>query len=185
MSDLFINGGNLPTFLCAQNPEMNVMNSFSTGLGFNNFENTKSFLRPLNLPYNALNNVSMQNDSSSFNNNFVFSNNTNNNFENVKKIGFEVTNHANPLKSSANDFLGKDFKNPNPNKIHIKPFVTNSTVSSNNQNAIFNSNNDRKVKKEFLNKIRRRSIKNNKIVFVHSLNGTARKLANEAKVINK
>ena len=40
------------------------------------------------------------------------------------------------------------------------------------------------MKKEFLNKVRRRSIKNNKIVFVHSLNGAARKVANEAKVNN-
>jgi len=180
MSDLFINGNNLPTFFTTQNSEMNLMNNFSSGLGFNNFDSSKSFSRPLSMPYNNLNHISMQNDSTTFNNNVVFSNN-NGNFDNVKKIGFEVNNQSNTLKPS-NDFLIKDFKNLTQNKIQIKPFVTNSTVSSNNQQTNFN-NNDSRVKKEFLNKVRRRSIKNNKIVFVHSLNGAARKVSNEAKVI--
>ena len=171
----------MPTFFTTQTPEMNLMNNFSWGLGINNLDTSKAFSRPLNMPYNNINHVSMQNDSTSFNNNVLFPNNKYNNFENVKKIGSEVTNQANPLKSTTNDFLVKDFKNPNMNKIHMKPFVTNSTVSNNNQQGNFNSNN-RKEDKEFLNKVRRRSIKNNKIVFVHSLNGAVRKVANEAKV---
>lgn len=192
MSDLLINGSNLPMFFASQNPEMNLMNNFSSGLGFNSFDNNnsnKAFPRQVNLPYNnTINHVSMQNDSNNnFNNNAVFSHNNvnHNNFDNEKKIGFEVINQANLFKSSANDFLGKDFKNPNQTKIHMKPFVTNSTVGSNNNNNNHgNANgNNRRTNKEFLNKIRRRSIKNNKIVFVHSLNGAARKVANEAKVI--
>lgn len=180
MSDLFINGTNLPTFFNTHPPEMNLMNNFSTGLGFNNFDNNKAFSRPLNMPYNTMNHISMQNESTSFNNNVVFSQN-NSNFDNVKKIGFDAITQPNSFKPS-NDFPGKDFKNPGQNKIHMKPFVTNSTVSTNAQQGNLSSN-DSRMKKEFLNKVRRRSIKNNKIVFVHSLNGAARKVANEAKVI--
>jgi hypothetical protein len=179
MSDLFINGSNFPTFLNTQNPEMNLMNNFSSSFGFNNFDNNKAFSRPqLNMPYNTINQVSMQSDSTNFNNNVVFPNN--NNFDHIKKIGLEG-NLVNPIRSS-NDSLAKDFKNPHQNKIHMKPFVTNSTVSSSNHHGNLNSN-DSRTNKEFLNKVRRRSIKNNKIVFVHSLNGITRKVANEAKVI--
>lgn len=160
-----------------ENSEMNLMNNFPSSFGFNNFESNKTFSRPqLNMPYNTINHIAMQNDSNTFNNNVAF---PKNNFDSMKRIGLEP-NQSTSIKSS-NDILVKDFKHPTQNKIHMKPFVTNSTVSANNQHGNMNSN-DRRMNKEFLNKIRRRSIKNNKIVFVHSLNGAARKVANEAKV---
>jgi len=174
MSDLFINSNNLPFIFNPQNQDANLMNNFSNGLAFNTFEN-KNFCRPLNMPFNTINQVSMYQEPKLLTNNIIIQNNNNN----IKKNNFEVISTSNKLN---NDLINKDFKNPNQNKIHIKPFVTNSTLHSNGQNA--NNHTSTKGNKEFLNKIRRRSIKNNKIVFVHSLNGAARKVVNEAKVLD-
>jgi len=170
MSDLFINSNNLPNFVNNPlNPDMNLMNNFSQNLGYNNIDN-RNFPRQLNLQYNN-NNIAFQPEPNLANNNILFSN-----FESSKKNNIEFNNH--PFKSS-NDILNKDIKNPSQNKIQMKPFVTNSTVSSVNN---INNNNEKNSKKDFLNKARRRSIKNNKIVFVHSLNGAARKIVNDPKV---
>ena len=84
-------------------------------------------------------------------------------------------NTENPnMNKNSGESLNKETKIINLNKIH-KPFVTNSCNTANNSND--------RMDREFISKMRRRSIKNNKIVFVHSANAAAaRKIANEAKV---
>ena len=61
------------------------------------------------------------------------------------------------------------------NRILTKPFVTNVIPLNGNKNDPNNN-------PDFLNKIRRRSIKNNKIVFCHSQKNNTRKFINGIKV---
>ena len=146
------------------------MNNFSQNIVFNNIEN-KNFPRKMNIQYYNTNNIfGLQHEPNlNNNNNTLFPN-----YDTTKKNNIEFSNH--PFKST-ND-ISKDYKNPSKNKIQIRPFITNSTVPSKN-----NGNNlEKNPNKDFLNKARRRSIKNNKIVFVHSLKGAARKIVNDLKV---
>ena len=86
--------------------------------------------------------------------------------EERKKVGFESIKFNN--ENSVNQLKTH-------NKILTRPFVTNVIPISNSKNEINNN-------KDFLNKIRRRSIKNNKIVFCHAQKSVARKFVTEVKV---
>ena len=167
MSDLFIyNTNNQPNFISMQNPENNLSNSINNGNGFN--EETKNFHKNQNLHHINLNAINSNVESNSFGNMSYPT------FEQTKKISFETINMSKPN----NENITRDFKNPSQNKINPRPFVTNVTPPF---STISKSANDEK-NKDFINKMRRRSIKNNKIVFVHTANSAARKLVTEVKV---
>lgn len=185
MSNLFINSNSniLPTFPATSISTQNIMTNISNGLGFSNIENN-NLTRPLNLNFNSMNQISPVYETNYLNTS-SFSK-----FENIKKNNLEIpinsnnitsinkTNKNNQDNPKINDGI-KEFKGPHLHKILSRPFVTNTAAMGNSNTKASNSNSK---KKEFLNKIRRRSIKNNKIVFVHSANAAARKLANEAIV---
>ena len=163
ITDLFIqNFNNQSNFLTQANEKNNINNFSNNGNGFsassnNNdtggFFNTQN-LHPVNLSQNSFGNSGPQGGYQ---------------FEENKRVGGE--NKIN--NNSTNEVLSNQFK-PN-NKILSRPFVTNVIPISNNKDLTNN--------KDFLNKIRRRSIKNNKIVFCHAQKSAARKFVTEVKVL--
>lgn len=163
ITDLFIqNFNNQSNFLTQPFKENNFNNFNNNGTGFSanndsgNFFNTQN-LHPVNLSQNS---KIMEGNS--------FGNSGGYQSEETKKIVFE-----NKLHNNINNEVSHQFK-PH-NKIISRPFVTNVIPMSNNKNDSTNN-------KDFLNKIRRRSIKNNKIVFCHAQKSAARKFVTEVKV---
>ena len=160
MSDLFINNiSPVPNFFSnTSNIDLNLINNISSGFPFNQGESNNVFQKPMDLQFT---NTLGMNKS-----NMDFSKNKNT----ARKFNTENPN----MNKNSGESLNKETKIINLNKIH-KPFVTNSCNTANNSND--------RMDREFISKMRRRSIKNNKIVFVHSANAAAaRKIANEAKV---
>ena len=120
--------------------------------------------------------------TSLFNN---FNQNSLNTLESFKNLSRSF-NNINLAFSNVNNYFNEQGVNYNPIKTESSSISINSGNNKKNiklQSNIFNSTNTRNnMKKDFVSKIRRRSIKNNKIVFVHSLSAAAKKAASE-KVI--
>ena len=171
MSDLFINSNNSFPNFPGNNLTSDIIhtnnNNISCGLPFNNILNNKFPGKQLN----SQNNNNIQN--------FNETNISNNNFQNYETIHKKFQHENSGLVKTTSDIFTANFKNPTNSKISNKLFVTNST-SQNNIKLTNNSKDDRN--NEFITKMRRRSIKNNKIVFVHSVNPAARKMSNDQKV---
>ena len=118
--------------------------------------------------------------ASLFNN---FNQNPLNTLESFKNLSRSF-NNINLAFSNVNNYFNEQGVNYNPIKTESSSVSINSGNNKKNvklQSNIFNSTSTRNLnlKKDFVSKIRRRSIKNNKIVFVHSLSAAAKKAASE------
>lgn len=172
MSDLFINSNNnFPNFP-GNNLQSDIIqlnnNNISYGFPFNNIENNKFPAKQLNIQYNNTQNYNETNIS-------------NNNFQSYVTIPKKFQPENSGLLKTTSDIFPTDFKNPTITKISNKLFVTNTTSHN---NIKLTSNSKDAKNNEFITKMRRRSIKNNKIVFVHTVNPAARKMSNDQKVKN-
>lgn len=184
LNDLFLNSNNnnpLNFSGLVNNQNNPIINNISSVNCYNNDTN-ENFAKPSNVNFNPINNK-----TSLYNNPVTLSNPSFGNFDTVlRQNNFEtrcnsiMNSSINKSTISNDESFNKEFKNPNPNKIQGRPFVTNTAIPVNcNSGSSANDSKDN----DFLNKMRRRSIKNNKIVFVHSTKAAARVVANEAKVI--